>query len=293
MEQLAAKDGYQPHAEPIFRKYALLAGVDATENNDNSDEDSEYEYDDMEDEPYDLEIGQEELQDLDDEDFLTPGVDAQIDNQSNISDANPDANPNADADLDANDDANANANPTIAEDEDEIPRDDEPIPNPPRRTARTPKPRSFLKPSFKGQIYEEMNHLVTQIHPEQTLEYESAEAEILAQAFVQTYNLTCGIQKFGDKGKQAAIDEMRQLHDRACFRPININDLDERARRAAMESLIFLVEKRDGRVKARTVVMGASRELGCLRKRQQAQQLHWNHLCCQQLLMLKKREKWL
>ena len=97
----------------------------------------------------------------------------------------------------------------------EIPMDDEPIPDPLRRSTRTPKPRQFFKPSFEGKIYEETNHLVTQVHPKETLEYEAGEVHMLAEAFVQTYNLTRGIKKFGDKGRQAAIDEMRQLHDRA------------------------------------------------------------------------------
>ena len=109
----------------------------------------------------------------------------------------------------------------------EIPRDNEPIPEPPRRTTRTPQPREFFQPSFKGQAYKEVNHLITQVHPKETLEYEAGEVNLLAEAFTQTYSLTRGIKKFGDKGKQAAIDEMKQLHDRACFRPIDINKMDE------------------------------------------------------------------
>ena len=147
------------------------------------------------------------------------------------------------------------------QDLDEIPRDDEPVPESPRRTTRIPKPTSFLKPSFKGQSYDETNHLITQVHPEETMLYEPEEAEILAQAFVQTYNLTKGIQKFGDKGKQAVIDEMKQLHNRTVFKPININELDDKARRTAMESLLFLLEKRDGRIKARNVADGRKQRI--------------------------------
>jgi len=33
VEQLAKKDGFRPHAEPIFRTYALLAGVEDNNNN--------------------------------------------------------------------------------------------------------------------------------------------------------------------------------------------------------------------------------------------------------------------
>ena len=252
VEQLAANEGFKPHAEPIFKMYTLLAGVDDYNSTatDEPEEDDDYEYEEDDDLTYNEQVEQEELQEL----ASTPGV--ETDNNQSI---HPNQNNTETAEIEENtvETAETEEDSEEEEDRDELARDDEPIPEPLRRTTRTPKPRSFLKPSFKGQVYEETNHLITQVHPENTLDYESAEAEILAQAFVQTYNLTRGIQKFGDKGRQAAIDEMRQLHDRECFIPIDINKLDEKARRTAMESLIFLVEKRDGRIKARNVADGS------------------------------------
>jgi hypothetical protein len=50
---------------------------------------------------------------------------------------------------------------------------------------------------------------------------------------------------------------MKQLHDRTCFKPVNINDYSEKERRQAMNSLIFLTEKRDGRIKGRTCADGS------------------------------------
>jgi hypothetical protein len=32
--------------------------------------------------------------------------------------------------------------------------------------------------------------------------------------FIQTFNLTKGLQKYGEKGKLAAMKEMQQLHER-------------------------------------------------------------------------------
>jgi hypothetical protein len=43
---------------------------------------------------------------------------------------------------------------------------------------------------------------------------------------------------------------MKQLQERAVFEPIHVEDMTQVERRRAMESLIFLVEKRDGRIKA-------------------------------------------
>jgi len=53
--------------------------------------------------------------------------------------------------------------------------------------------------------------------------------------------------------KRSAFKEMKQLHDRIVFKPVQIEDLTELEKKRATESLIFLVEKRDGRVKARIV----------------------------------------
>jgi hypothetical protein len=72
-----------------------------------------------------------------------------------------------------------------------------------------------------------------------------------------TYSLNKGIKKFGQRGRAAAEKEMRQLHDRDCFRPIDVNSLNQQEKQRALESLLFLVEKRDGTIKARTCANGS------------------------------------
>ena len=79
-----------------------------------------------------------------------------------------------------------------------------------------------------------------------------------AQQFVQPYSLKAGLKRFGEKGKISTLNEMKQLDDREVFYPINVNDLTDQERRRAMESLLFLVEKRDGKIKARFVANGSS-----------------------------------
>ena len=76
--------------------------------------------------------------------------------------------------------------------------------------------------------------------------------------FVQSYGLMKGLKKFGEKGRKAAYKEMKQLHDRVVFKPIHIEELTELERKRAMESLIFLVEKRDGTFKGRTCANGST-----------------------------------
>ncbi len=64
-----------------------------------------------------------------------------------------------------------------------------------------------------------------------------------AHQFTQTYSLEKGLKKFGECGKTAATSEMKQLHDRAVFKPFCVEKMTQVKSRRAMESLIFLVEK--------------------------------------------------
>ena len=40
-----------------------------------------------------------------------------------------------------------------------------------------------------------------------------------------TYSLKKGIEKFKDRGTKAALKDMKQLHDRECFKPIHRHTL--------------------------------------------------------------------
>jgi hypothetical protein len=70
--------------------------------------------------------------------------------------------------------------------------------------------------------------------------------------FAQTYSLIKGIKDFGNKGHQAAHKEMKQLHNCIVFKPILVEVLTAVEWKHAMESLIVLNKKKDGRIKART-----------------------------------------
>ena len=77
-------------------------------------------------------------------------------------------------------------------------------------------------------------------------------------SFIQSYSVNKAIKKFGHRAKDAAFKEMKQLHDQIVFKPINLNDLTDLEQKRAMESLIFIVEKRDGSMKARTCANGST-----------------------------------
>eukprot|EP00804_Cyclotella_cryptica_P002489 CCRYP_018085-RG/>CCRYP_018085-RG protein AED:0.29 eAED:0.29 QI:0/-1/0/1/-1/1/1/0/626 len=66
-----------------------------------------------------------------------------------------------------------------------------------------------------------------------------------------------GLQRFGQRGKEGALKEMRQLHDMKTFFPRDPKTLTREERKRALSSLIFLKEKESGEVKGRTCVNGA------------------------------------
>ena len=76
-------------------------------------------------------------------------------------------------------------------------------------------------------------------------------------SLAQTYSLKSAVNKFGDRAREAALGEMRQLHDRVVFEPVNVDSLLPKERKRAMESLMFLTEKRDGTIKGRTCANGS------------------------------------
>ena len=79
---------------------------------------------------------------------------------------------------------------------------------------------------MRGNTYQ-INHLITQTVEanKHTIYYKTEEATVLGQIFTQTYSLTKAIKKFGDKGFDAALAEVKQLHYRRYFRPIDLNNL--------------------------------------------------------------------
>jgi hypothetical protein len=78
--------------------------------------------------------------------------------------------------------------------------------------------------------------------------------------FIQIYSLNDGLQKFGEKGWDAALGEMKQFQNRRVFKPIDASKLSALEKRRALESLIFLVEKKDNRIKGWTCANGSTQQ---------------------------------
>ena len=64
--------------------------------------------------------------------------------------------------------------------------------------------------------------------------------------FIQSCSLVKGIKSFGDERKEVAFKIMQQRHDKEVLPPIKVEEVTVVQRRPSMESLNFLVEKKDG-----------------------------------------------
>jgi hypothetical protein len=58
------------------------------------------------------------------------------------------------------------------------------------------------------------------------------------------------LNKFGETAKTSALKGMKQMLNWKCFAPIKTSELIGIKRKWAMESLLFLNEKRDGTIKS-------------------------------------------
>jgi len=67
---------------------------------------------------------------------------------------------------------------------------------------------------------------------------------IYATQHVITYSLKKGITKFGEAAKQEAMKEMKQLHDKECFKPIYPKTMSTTEKNMLWNHLSFLQKRR-------------------------------------------------
>jgi len=67
-----------------------------------------------------------------------------------------------------------------------------------------------------------------------------------------------GLRKFGEKGNDALLKELNQLHERDALLPKKKEDMTYDKRKKSLRYLMFLKEKRDGMIKARGCANGRS-----------------------------------
>ena len=90
--------------------------------------------------------------------------------------------------------------------------------------------------------------------------WEEQFGETLGICFTQ-YTMKKGLKLFGDKGIEAVRKEMQQFEDLDVGEPINPQDLSMEQRERVLEYLMYLKEKRDGRIKGRGCADGRKQRL--------------------------------
>ena len=80
---------------------------------------------------------------------------------------------------------------------------------------------------------------------------------LLGVILVQHYNLKKGIELFGDRAEAATTKELQSIHDFGTYEPQDAKLLSREERFRALSALMFIVEKRNGDIKARKVAVGS------------------------------------
>jgi hypothetical protein len=99
------------------------------------------------------------------------------------------------------------------------------------------------------------------LRPRCARDYSHLHANIVHHAMTQ-YSLNRGLRKFKVKGEKDVEKELEQLHLKETFAPVEVKDLTPTQKKAALESLMFLKEKRDGSIKVRVCADGRKKREG-------------------------------
>ena len=89
------------------------------------------------------------------------------------------------------------------------------------------------------------------------LDDDSLREHLLGVILVQQYNLKKGLELFVDRAKEATTKELQQLHDFGTYIPQEAKSLSRAERMKALYALMFIVEKRNGNIKARKCAVGS------------------------------------
>ena len=85
--------------------------------------------------------------------------------------------------------------------------------------------------------------------------------ELKVWAYIMTqYNLKPGLSKFRARGTTAAMDELTQLHIMDTWTAMDQLKISREERMGALSSLLFLKEKRTGKIKGRACINGAPQQ---------------------------------
>ena len=85
------------------------------------------------------------------------------------------------------------------------------------------------------------------------------EDHVMGLVLLNQHNLKKGLKLFGLPGEKAVTKELQQLHDMETYIPMDPKKLSRIDRFKALSALMFLIEKRDGSIKAQKCAVGSNR----------------------------------
>ena len=83
------------------------------------------------------------------------------------------------------------------------------------------------------------------------------ESHMVGVVMAQQYSMKKAKELFGDKAGAAVMRELAQINKFETYVPLKASDLSWEEKKKALESLIFVTEKRNGDIKARKVTHGS------------------------------------
>jgi hypothetical protein len=147
------------------------------------------------------------------------------------------------------------------EDPGEIPGVPDETPGVRRSTRVRVQAKQAYEPSMTGSKYDiAMAQLQNEgvLHPDSHMMFFQAAEEQpdVVAAIMTQLSLKAGLKQWGDEAHEAVHSEMKQLHFRDTFKPMHHHELTEDQKKTVLESHMFLKQKRDGKIKGRTVAGG-------------------------------------
>ena len=86
---------------------------------------------------------------------------------------------------------------------------------------------------------------------------EDCDAHIIGVLMAEHYSTKKAKELFGDSVDDAIMKELKQIHSFETYEPLKASDLSWEEKKQALNSLLFVTEKRNGDIKARNVADGS------------------------------------
>ncbi|MBS1768271.1 MAG: hypothetical protein JSS77_01290 [Acidobacteria bacterium] len=80
---------------------------------------------------------------------------------------------------------------------------------------------------------------------------------VIYREILSTYNIRKAVEDYGAEGVESMTKEMKQLHDKDVFEPIDYNILDAKQKLRILRSLMFVKRKRNNTLKSRFLADGS------------------------------------